>query len=521
MLNSHNHDQFNQRLIATIRDSLNSQFKTENNCTPTAQLGTSLASEHGLVKVFSDDSNSCRQISFHVESDDGPLTLMGALPSYAKGGLDNLLLTTANLLEKEVLLARSERSVDEYTAQISRDFEVLVWVRDLAQHLQQSDVRAPLSEIVLQVFAPLLNAIQASQIVVGLHARPIGLNASIPEIASTTVQAFGKSIIAGDSIQKILSQYGKQSRQKVVVNNHANSLDICGLNSFILLPITNHKSEFGWILAVNRADEQRDILNGNRRIRQEFHQEEFGTFEVSVLQSTAISLATQAQNAFLHQEEESLLIGVVRALVNAVEAKDTDTGGHSDRVARVSKRIGQQLGLDAKTCEQSYLAGLLHDIGKIGISDKVLLKRGRLTHDEYEQLKQHPVIGYNVLKHLDRVSYVLPGVLYHHESYDGSGYPEGRVGEAIPLFARIIAVADAFDAMTSDRPYRNGMPVDRAEARLRANYGPQWDQGVVDAFFAVTEDIYAICFPKNYPVADLQPQGSAADSITNAVGAAF
>ena len=140
-----------------------------------------------------------------------------------------------------------------------------------------------------------------------------------------------------------------------------------------------------------------------------------------------------------------------------------------------------------------YIAGLLHDIGKVGIPDAVLSKPGKLTDEEFRIIQTHPATGVEILKHLEPLGYVLTAVLHHHESVNGGGYPHGLAGDAIPLFSRIIAVADAYDAMTSDRPYRGRMPAEQAEGILRAGAGKQWDTTVVDAFFAALEDIRFIC----------------------------
>jgi len=138
------------------------------------------------------------------------------------------------------------------------------------------------------------------------------------------------------------------------------------------------------------------------------------------------------------------------------------------------------------------LSGLLHDIGKIGIEDSVLRKPGRLTDEEFEHLKRHPQLGYNILRDIDRIKDVLPGVLHHHEAWNGKGYPRGLVGTDIPLLARIIAVADSFDAMSSDRPYRDGIDDERIDKILRNGAGSQWDADVVDAYFAVRDEIREI-----------------------------
>jgi HD-GYP domain-containing protein (c-di-GMP phosphodiesterase class II) len=150
------------------------------------------------------------------------------------------------------------------------------------------------------------------------------------------------------------------------------------------------------------------------------------------------------------------------------------------------------LKCDDETIRTIYLGGLLHDIGKIGIDDGVLRKPGKLTDAEYEHIKTHVEIGYRILRGLRKMGHVLPIVLHHHESWDGKGYPYGLAGANIPFLARIAAVADAYDAMSSDRPYRKGMPDEKLDEIFRAGSAKQWDPDVVAAFFAAREDIRQI-----------------------------
>ncbi len=169
------------------------------------------------------------------------------------------------------------------------------------------------------------------------------------------------------------------------------------------------------------------------------------------------------------------------ALVAAIEVRDRDTLSHSKRVTRYALDIAGVLGCSADEREILYSACYLHDIGKIGISDSILLKQGQLTTGEYEIIKLHPVIGENILKLL----YLLPlqrsVIRHHHERWDGNGYPDGLKHEDIPLLSRILAVADSYDAITTDRPYQTSLHHDQAVAELRSN-DDQFDQNVVDAF---------------------------------------
>jgi HD-GYP domain-containing protein (c-di-GMP phosphodiesterase class II) len=175
-------------------------------------------------------------------------------------------------------------------------------------------------------------------------------------------------------------------------------------------------------------------------------------------------------------------VELVRALANAIDAKDNYTCGHSERVGWLARLTGEALGLPENELELLEWAGVLHDVGKIGIPETILNKPGKLTDDEFEAMKRHPQLSYEVLKPVQRLGPVLDGVLYHHENWDGSGYPHKLAGEAIPLTARIIRVVDTFDALTSTRSYRKGFDIDRAYKILRESAGNGTEPRVAFAF---------------------------------------
>lgn len=179
---------------------------------------------------------------------------------------------------------------------------------------------------------------------------------------------------------------------------------------------------------------------------------------------------------------------VLTTLARAVEKKDLGTYGHSMRVSRYAERIAGRFNMSTDERSELRTAALLHDIGKIGISDAILGKPGPLTPDEMDIVRKHPENGIEILKPLKHYHRILPAILHHHEHYDGSGYPMGCAGEGIPLNARIIAVADTFDAILSDRPYRDAAQQARAFEVLTAGSGKQFDPGVVQAFFSIISD---------------------------------
>jgi putative nucleotidyltransferase with HDIG domain len=187
----------------------------------------------------------------------------------------------------------------------------------------------------------------------------------------------------------------------------------------------------------------------------------------------------------VNQTLERANLQFAAALIATLDARDRYTAGHSAAVAIYSRDIADRMGLAAETCEQAYLCGLVHDIGKIGLSPGLLEKPGALTLDERRQMQEHSAIGERILAHVDEYSEISTIVRHHHERIDGQGYPDGLVDEDIPLVSRIIAVADAYNAMTSDRPYRDAMPSRVARLRLAQAVDSQFDTAAVAAFEAI------------------------------------
>jgi HD-GYP domain-containing protein (c-di-GMP phosphodiesterase class II) len=214
--------------------------------------------------------------------------------------------------------------------------------------------------------------------------------------------------------------------------------------------------------------------------------------ELDLIRPVASLIAAQRSNSRTFADLKDLLFGVIRALTSAIDAKDQYTFGHSERVARIAVRLGVEMGMSSRRRGDLYLAGLLHDVGKIGVDDNVLKKSGPLTPDEYRVIQSHVVIGVRILGDLKTLGHLLPGVAGHHESLDGSGYPAGLRGDEIPLEARILAVADTFDAMSSNRPYRRRLTTAQIDEVFRKGSGKQWDPRIVDALFACRVDVEAI-----------------------------
>ena len=188
------------------------------------------------------------------------------------------------------------------------------------------------------------------------------------------------------------------------------------------------------------------------------------------------------------RENNTLFIHVVEALAQSIDAKDTYTNGHSGRVAEYSREIAKRYGYRDKMLEDIYMLGLLHDVGKIGIPDAIINKPGKLTDEEFEIIKTHPVKGAKILETIEEMPLLATGARWHHERFGGGGYPDGLVGEAIPEEARIIAVADSYDAMSSRRSYRDILPQDVIRQEIIKGRGTQFDPVFADIMLQMIDE---------------------------------
>ena len=257
----------------------------------------------------------------------------------------------------------------------------------------------------------------------------------------------------------------------------------------------------GLMIAINRIGKQ-----------------DFDSTDVKLFNSVASGCAVFIENGRLFKDLKELFIGSLKALTSSIDAKDKYTHGHSERVAFVSRwiaeRLSEQAQLDEEQIHIIYLAGLLHDIGKIGIEEAVLCKNGKLTEQEFSRIKQHPSIGAGILHEIKQMRDIVPGVLCHHERVDGKGYPGGLVGEQIPLTGKIVGLADSFDAMTSKRTYRDAMSVEQALEEIEKGLDTQFDRKVgrvfLDSDVSLLWEIIQNGFSEIYGSSDSVEYGAAA-----------
>lgn len=370
-----------------------------------------------------------------------------------------------------------EAETDSLSVHLSDTYEEISLLYRLTQNLKISQSDDQLARIALEWLNEVLPASALA-----IQLLPLSGDDASPghEARSRPVLlTHGECPVDNQQFSAILAHLGPGATNRPLVVNRpvTGKADwpCAQVRQMIAVSLAEGDNLFGWLAAFNHVED-----------------DEFGTVEASLLSSVAAILGIHGGNIELYRQQSELLAGIVRALTSAIDAKDPYTCGHSDRVARVAVRLAEELGCDAETLETIYLSGLLHDIGKIGIDDSVLRKPGKLTDEEYAHIKRHPEVGHRILHDLGKLGDVLPVVLHHHESWDGGGYPKELRSEHIPLAARIVAVADAFDAMGSDRPYRNGMPDEKIDQIFREGAGRQWDPAVVDALFRAREDIRKI-----------------------------
>jgi len=237
-----------------------------------------------------------------------------------------------------------------------------------------------------------------------------------------------------------------------------------GVTQTLVVPIVCANRQFGTIIALEPIED---------RI--------FSNIDLTRLSSVTNSVAMFLENFRLYAGMQDLFLGSLRALTSSIDAKDPYTCGHSERVAIFGKKIVLAMDKPQAEADRVYLCGLLHDIGKIGMPEAVLGKPGKPTPEEFEIIKRHPVMGAKIIEGIREMEDLVPGVLHHHERFDGKGYPQGLAGKQIPFRARVLCVADALDAMTSSRPYRSAMPVEMAIQEIIKGKGTHFDPAVVES----------------------------------------
>jgi HD-GYP domain-containing protein (c-di-GMP phosphodiesterase class II) len=395
-----------------------------------------------------------------------------------------------------------KKQVAEVSSHLLNTFEEITLLHRLTERLSLSKSVVELCELSVRWLADVIPAncmaIKLNSVVDMNDRHAADQSARGPMVIDN-----GQCPLAAEEFDRFMERLGPHvATEPLVLNRAATSSPTWfypQIRELISVPVREGDHLFGWLLAFNHTGSG-EVTNS---------EVEFGTVEASLMSSVATILGIHSGNIALYHEQAEFFASVVRALTSAIDAKDPYTCGHSDRVARLSVALARRMGCTTEELDTIYLSGLLHDIGKIGIDDNVLRKPGALTEEELEHIKTHPELGYKILNGVKQLDKVLPVVLHHHEAWDGAGYPAGLKAEECPTLARIVAVADSIDAMSSDRPYRKGIPDEKLDRILHEGAGRQWDPQVINAVFQVRDELRRIGEsdrePLSLDVADWRP----------------
>jgi response regulator RpfG family c-di-GMP phosphodiesterase len=395
--------------------------------------------------------------------------------------LDIVSHVVRKIFEKQQSLAENERLHQELKAR-NEDLEVHVKrLRSLNESGRALHSILNIKELLsftIQLMATELKAKRVSLMILDKRTNElvieasVGIDAQVAQAVHVPVGAGIAGWVAQEGKALLVEDIEQDSRFK----NQRDGSDYDS-NSFISAPLLLS-------VPIQYQNTIIGVININNK-------EDGGVFTKSDLAFVS-TLASQAaiaiENARIFEKLKEIHIEAITALAEALEAKDATTGQHSARLIQYAMGVADRLGLDLEAKEILRYASVLHDVGKIGVREQVLQKPGKLTPEEFEEMKQHPRLGASIVKKVAFLSSVAPAILGHHERYDGNGYPHGLLGESIPMEARIVSVMDSFDAMTSDRPYRKAPGKEYAIKELKAHAGSQFDPRVVEAFLAVLEE---------------------------------
>lgn len=344
----------------------------------------------------------------------------------------------------------------------------------------------PKKELSTSLFQKVSSLLQKSSINRSRRVMIVDDSATIRKIVEQGLEKKGFQIMTAENGKAALSHIGNKLPHLIL-----SDIDMPEMDGYMFCRIIKENPELATIpFVVMSARQEMSMVRRMLSLGADTYL--FKPFNIDELVMLIEKLLSDQYRFLLMEKErlnaeQKLLLSSIASLVAALEARDAYTRGHSEDVARIASQMGALAGLEPEKVNRLKISGELHDIGKIGVKDDVLLKPGRLTDEEFESIKQHPVTGANILRPIDSFADIIDVVQHHHERFDGKGYPNGLKGEAIPFWARMIAVADTYNALTSDRPYRKGMPVEKAFQIIRDVGNTQLCPDCVSLFFKCTE----------------------------------
>lgn len=385
-----------------------------------------------------------------------------SLPTFDSAGLGQYAKLISGTIADQVRLSAMEGELNSLSGQLANSYEELSLIYQVSGGMK---VNRRASDFFKQVCLDVMEV---------MSVRGMGVALPPGNVYRQDPVLYGGLSLPPGQVHRLAEQLQTLMRDRkniLLINDLSSDKDLHWLGQhatrLLAAPFQRQDQVLGCIFALDKSDG------------------DFDSVDSKLLNSIANESAIYLENAVLFEDVHGLMMGLLHALTSAVDAKDAYTCGHSERVAILTRALAGEIGLSDREVDRLYMAGLLHDVGKIGVPEAVLQKTGRLTTEEFELMKKHPQIGARILRDIKQIEDIIPGVLHHHERYDGKGYPSGLAAENIPLMGRIICLADCFDAMTSNRTYRLALPLEEALKEIAACSGTQFDPVLTKAFLGI------------------------------------
>ena len=385
------------------------------------------------------------------------------IPPLGSGQLERFAQVVRTAIDKQQAMALSDQAIDSVGQQLAESYEEINLLYSIIQSM--TVVQRP-DRFVAIVCEELLATLPYTWIA-----------AHFSDDHDRLKSLAGETIIFGHpehpqsrirpTLRRLLEQAASDAPQVLepMTNEAHREYAVLG-NTAVAQPVSSDERVLGLIIAGGKRGVDAVVTS----------------VDMKLLGAMATHLAIFLENAALYEDLNAMFLGTLEALTASIDAKDRYTCGHSQRVGHLTCQLAQAIGLPEHTVERMRIAGLVHDVGKIGVPESVLCNPGRLTEEEFAEIRKHPEIGYRILKDIPQLKDILPGVLYHHERWDGRGYPEGLKQDDIPLIGRLIALADSFDAMSSTRTYRSALGRTEVLEEIVACAGTQFDPALVPVF---------------------------------------
>jgi HD-GYP domain-containing protein (c-di-GMP phosphodiesterase class II) len=373
---------------------------------------------------------------------------------------DDYLRIVSRLIEHERAETVAEEETATISANLSSTYEELSLLYRISGSMKVTQSPRQFLQNVCNELMEVLNIAAAGVVATGSSGRT--------DVVVSGALALGEEAMKALVATKIAPRLGRDNRP--VLENRlspAPQEPFGDVRNFVAAPMVTEKSPIGVLIAFNKRSG------------------DFDSVDMKLLSSIGSQAAVFLTNHRLYEDIQDLLMGVLHALTSSIDAKDKYTCGHSQRVALISRRLAEAWGFPPDKVQRVYLAGLLHDVGKIGVPESTLRKNGRLTEQEYQEIRRHPAIGAKILGGIRQLQDVLVGILCHHERPDGQGYPNALKGDAVPFEGLLVGLADSFDAMTSNRTYRQALPLDAVVVEIQRNKGTQFEPRLADKLLSM------------------------------------